>query len=382
MKPGRSDLLHVLVRMVTAPDLEGSRLALAAVESCDAGTLVRLARAHGLEAWLTARAPPTWPEGLLREIRAQRLAFVAATARQRALVGGVSAAFAVADIAWVVLKGLALGDQVYPRPDLRHGVDVDVLVRPHDFERALDALSTAGLVLVDRNWPLLRALEVGEVRLRSPSGVLLDLHWHLVNDRDLRGRFSLSAEVLVGRAVVGGDTYRRLDDIDQVIAVGLHAALSGGNRLLWLLDMDLLVRQTDLDWGTLEVRGREAGAGPALALVLDRCQALLGTPVPTGVISRLGGPVWWAWCRWVRRRSPLADDPSVPSLARAASRAARPRAVASVRALASHAVTWAADRNGDDGPAWLDPDQPGSALYDVDSPTDRAAYLRSIARSG
>lgn len=389
MSRDRPDLLRLLVRMVSAPDLDRSRRVLAPVADQDAGRLLLLARAHGVEAWLAACVPPSWPSQVLADVQAQRLAFLGALAQQRALLSQVGQALDTAAIPWAALKGLALADRVYPRADLRHGVDVDVLVRGQDLGRALDALEAASLVLLDRNWPLLRALEVGELRLRASSGVLLDLHWHLLNDRALRGQFSVSAAAMVDRAVaVPGAGYRRLADVDDIVQVGLHAALSGANRLVWLLDVDLLARQPDLDWTAVVLRARAAGAAPALALVLDRCQAVLGTPVPAGAVVRLAGPTWRALCSAVRRRQVLAADPAAPSLARALSRAARRDTPASLAALMAHGVSWTASWTARwmpygrrPAPTWLDPQHPTSALHDVPSAADRAGYLERVALS-
>lgn len=384
MSRSRPDLLRNLVRMVTAPDLDASSMVLREVRPSDARTVVLLARAHGVEAWLSACVPSTWPGEIVSGARRQRLAFLAALARQRALLTVLCESFADADVPWVVLKGLALADRVYPRPDLRYGVDVDVLVPPRHFERALNALHSEGLLLLDRNWPLIRALEVGELRLRCANGLLVDLHWDLLSNRSLRRRFTLPVSGLLARAVIGGSgwPYRRLDDVDEVLHVSLHAALAGGNRLLWLLDVDRLLRQPEVDWGQLAARAREAGCERAVALVFERCRAHLGTPIPVEVLVRLGGHVWRTWCAWVDHRAPLPDDPLAPSLARATSRAVRPGTVASFGALAGHAAAWAVHRHGEQTAPWLDPDHPTSAMHDVDSSQDRTAYLQRVVRVG
>ncbi|HET6210271.1 MAG TPA: nucleotidyltransferase family protein, partial [Jatrophihabitans sp.] len=304
-----------------------------------AGALTGLAREHGVEAWLAGCAPlaePAWSE-----LAGQRPRFLAAQARTLAAVREFGALIDPAGIDWVVLKGPALAHSVYPRPDLRHYVDLDLLVPPAGFERTLAVLEAAGYQLVDRNWPLLARELPGELRLRSARGVLLDLHWSIFNDAGRRAAFNApTADLLAGRRVLAPAGFPALSATDQLVHAGVHAALSGGNRLGWLLDVHLAAaRQTD--WPAVVAAARRMGAGPSLALVLGRTSRLLDTALPAGVLAELaGGRSWLAMAAVLDRLSPLQPDPARPALARSVARSVRGTGPASARELGRHAWLW------------------------------------------
>jgi hypothetical protein len=73
-----------------------------------------------------------------------RRAFVALASRHRRAavarekcIDQLLAAFAIVGIPIILLKGAALAHRIYPRPELRPMVDVDVLIDPADMERAV-----------------------------------------------------------------------------------------------------------------------------------------------------------------------------------------------------------------------------------------------------
>lgn len=357
--------------------------ALAGWSPSRAAALIALARAHGVEAWLAGRAPlatPAWAE-----LAAQRPRFLAAQARTLAAVRDFGRLLdgSGSGIGWLVLKGPALAHSVYPRPDLRHYVDLDLLVAPADFAAVLGLLDGAGYQPVDRNWPLLERYRPGELRLSSPRGVLLDLHWSIFNDPVRRANFAAPTDgLLAGRRLLEPAGFPALSATDQLVHVALHAALSGANRLGWLLDVHLATGP-DTDWPAVLAAADQIGAGPSLALVFGRAAGLLGTTVPAEVLARLaGGRGWLAVSRAVDALSPIQPEPTRPSLARSVARSARATGAASVRELGRHAWQWLRSGAGRNyvRPDWLLPDSPSSALRDVPDPAARARYLQAVQR--
>ncbi|MGI8665372.1 MAG: nucleotidyltransferase family protein [Jatrophihabitans sp.] len=355
---------------------------LAAQPASRATALTALAREHGVEAWLAARAPLTEPAWA--ELAGQRPRFLAAQARSLAAARDFGALADGAGLPWLVLKGPALAYSVYPRPDLRHYVDLDLLVSPGDFAAVLRLLADAGYQLVDRNWPLLERVVPGELRLRSPRGVLLDLHWSIFNDANRRAAFHApTAGLLAGRRVLEPVGLPALSASDQLVHLGLHAALSGANRLGWLLDLHLSVGP-DTEWPAVLRTARATGAGPSLAVVLARAHRLFGTRVQPDLAAELaGGRGWLAIARGLDRLSPIQSDPNRPALARSVARSLQATAPASARELARHAWLWL--RSGAARsyvrPDWLEVDSPASAMRDVPDAPARERYLRAVASS-
>lgn len=214
-----------------------------------------------------------------------------------------------ADIPFLVVKGPAIAERLYPTPDLRVYDDLDLLVAPADFSRTIDALEASGLTLMDRNWELIRGEGRGQLHLRLPLGTLADVHWHLLNREVVRSAFDLRVEPLFERSreieLLGKPT-RTLDAVDTLLHLGVHAALSGADRLLWLKDLERAVAVDAPDWDEVTVRAREWRAGPALAVTLARSQRALGTPIPPEALSALfGSGGRERLSRWIDRARPV-----------------------------------------------------------------------------
>ena len=178
-------------------------------------------------------------------------------------------------IPWLVVKGPVLAGAYYPDPGLRTYFDVDLVVEAGHFRRAIDALEEGGCAVVEHEWDSShRSLSV-EVELSLPYGTPGDFHWHLLNDSVLRRQVNLAMTDIFQRArwmdLGMGLRARTLDPEDTVIHLALHAVVSGGNRLVWVKDIEqaVLVGSQDgsLDWGTLIDR---AGL-PAPASRWGRC---------------------------------------------------------------------------------------------------------------
>jgi hypothetical protein len=163
---------------------------------------------------------------------------------------------------------------------MREYYDLDLLVDRRRFGTALDALVGAGSRMVDRNWPLVRDQVRAELTIQLPFGTGLDLHWDLVNDAPLRREFTFPTEELLERASVvsvGSTEAPVLDPVDTLLHLGYHTTLSGGYRLLWLMDMASACGD-ELDWGVVYARARAYGVELPLRLALDRAARLFPLP--------------------------------------------------------------------------------------------------------
>ncbi|MEN3357058.1 MAG: hypothetical protein V7637_1040 [Mycobacteriales bacterium] len=306
----------------------------------------------------------------------------------------VDQALTAAGVGYLVLKGPVLAGLVYRRPDLRSYVDIDLLVAPADFADALAALESAGCTVFERNWQLARDRLLGELRLFTPSGMVLDLHWHVIADRSIRSAFRIDLAVIRARARsvrLAGRDVRTLDPADTIVHLALHAALAGGQRLIWLKDLEQALLAPDApQWTELVARAAEWRAGPAMALMLARSAGTLGVPVPAGVGQQLAPDRGWrAIGRLADLTSPVSRSPGSarPSAGRIVARAARADGPASRRELARRAAGWIAtavsggwrDR---DRARLFDPDDNESAAFPSGGPAGRAAYLDAVSLAG
>jgi len=96
---------------------------------------------------------------------------------------GVVEALRRRDVPSVVLKGPSLGDRLYGDPSLRPSGDIDLLVAPEDFERALSALAEHGYEHLDKGaWigslPLFETSLIGTRDWAPPIDLHWRVHWH------------------------------------------------------------------------------------------------------------------------------------------------------------------------------------------------------------
>lgn len=238
-------------------------------------------------------------------------------------------------VPWAVVKGPVLSELAHPVPGLRPYRDVDVLVAPANLRTVCERLLTAGWTVASLE-DMLRFPELpGQLHWRSPTGIQMDLHWNLVNEaRRRRARPVPSAELLARRVPVtlGFFSGWTLEPVDALVHVCLHAALSGANKLVYLVDAQRMAARVG-DAREVASRATDWGATPHVALVLRRARAALGGPLP-GELDRLTSPAFRALTTAVDRVAPVPRAREDPGLARLVARAVRPGAARTTLAAA------------------------------------------------
>lgn len=293
---------EVLLWALSASNTVRQQRPLPAVAPHEETALVAAALAHGVAPQLfqslheagTLRA---FGETTMAQLHTSRGYVLAQHLRVMAELPQVAACFQGARIDWAVLKGPVVAQLGYRDPSLRGYADLDILVAPKWFGDAIDALCEAGARLLDVNWELQLQLWRSEATLVLPHGTVLDLHWHPLNDGSARAgcRLDIAAMLERTRPVLldGGVAVRALDSIDNLLSVALHAAFSGGHRLVWIKDLERLVHTDAPDWAMLANRAIGAGLAPSTAIMLRRATRLLGAAVPPSVIARLVAAQPW-----------------------------------------------------------------------------------------
>lgn len=294
-------------------------------------------RRHGLAPLAYVRTVHETPE-LAAFWRADLEEAVGRHLRTRVVLKELSDLFGAAEVAWVVLKGPVLSEHAHPVSGVRPYVDLDLLVGPAQFEGAVRLLCDNDWTMLDRNHRHLLAQFPGEVHLLSPSGVQVDLHWSLINMSTTRSAFTIASGPLLARrrfVQVGSHGVPALCATDMLLHTCLHAALTGADRLLLLLDVHEQVHRSQPRWNDVAQRAHEWGAGPATATVLIRSSRTLGTPVQRSVLRQLAGLSWRAIVRAADRVSPVERLTGGGSLARIVARSSRPTTFRSFAELAT-----------------------------------------------
>jgi hypothetical protein len=223
-----------------------------------------------------------------------------------------------------VLKGAAVAHLDYSRPEQRSFIDLDILVRPEDFDRAVQTLIAAGFVrrLHQPRPGFDRRFDKGTT-LVAPAGYELDLHrtfvlgpWGLLVDL---------GDLWAGdgtEVVVGGRRLHALSRDHRLLHACYHAALGDWPlRLASLRDVAEMVLATGhaaTDIRTLASRWRvEAVVAAAIA---DTWR-LLGLPTNTEVSS------------WAQRYLPSRRDEAKLNLYTHADKTFTAQALSTLRAI-------------------------------------------------
>lgn len=275
---------------------------------------------------------------------------------------------------WVVMKGPVLAEHVWERPDMREYFDLDVLVDRRSFRVAIDALTEAGARLVDRNWPLIRSKEPGELALGLPGGTTLDLHWDLIREPGVRRSVAFPTDEMLARAVpvsVGDEQVPTFDPVDTLLTVAVHAALAGATRLLWLKDVERAAAAPDLAWDEVGPRAADAGVDLALTMTLAKSWRVLGVhPEHPGWRPARRAWSWlaaWSDVAFPAPRMSVADHTG-QLVYRSVRRSSRQSLAAAVESLAHPPVEFPPQRN--------------PLHEDVDAPSDRDAFFAAVEGKG
>lgn len=175
----------------------------------------------------------------------------------------------------VVLKGLVLGERVYPQAMLRPAGDIDLLIDDTDRSPAEAALAGAGYSA--RPWQPHEMPPDHAVLFEHPGGGSVDLH-HLASA-------SFSATTVTGEMLERSISYHTeaggrawvLAPEDELLYLTVHAARHRFSRLGWLVDLRLFIeRHPALSWEAVGARARswqfQRSAAAAGALLQRRLQ--------------------------------------------------------------------------------------------------------------
>ncbi|MCU1426502.1 MAG: hypothetical protein JWL83_502 [Actinomycetia bacterium] len=343
------------------------------------------ARLHGVEAcvYVSLREHNALGADAQMQLRDAYLGALHVHMQARRALAELHDAFDDDGIPWLVIKGAALAHVAYSRTDLRSYTDVDVVVAPAAFPDAVRALERAGHTILDQNWRAIRNEMNGQVHARLATGVTIDLHWNLINHAYLRQTFPIDTMPLLerSRVVTVGDTpIRTLSAADTLVHLALHTCLSGGDRLIWLKDVEQVLLHDQPAWPEAIDRAREWNAVVALATVLETTRSTLGVAVPRDARRALASSWWRALVRATDRANPVEAATGAASPAQMLRRAIRGTERATVVNGARHLYrSMRGSARLVPSMAGNAPDAPESVLYPSGDAGDRDAYLRAVA---
>ncbi len=194
------------------------------------------------------------------------------------------------DVPTTVLKGGALMP-LLEDPGMRPVRDIDVLVPEHDWARAMDLLTGAGLMPIGgfhRTWieGVLQA-SVGSHGLITPGGRQLDLHRHAMH-QSRHADADADLWAATRHVEIAGVKTRVPDLADQLIHTICHAMwwdMRPSYR--WVIDGSLLLRE-GIDFDRVLIQARKRRLTVPVREGLAYLKQEFGAAVPTELIHALG----------------------------------------------------------------------------------------------
>jgi hypothetical protein len=200
----------------------------------------------------------------------------------------------------IVLKGGALAPTVYPDPAQRPMVDLDLLVRPEQMERAGAVFQSLGYQLSSAVPARMVAFQqrfgggLEWQRTRNGKLTCLDVHHHLVELDWCWAAYPVELDALWADArplALDGTEALQLSAEDALIHLCLHPLLNHGyaSPLVGYADIERVIaaKEAVLSWPRLVERAGRFRVKTVLYWGLQGTHRLLGTPVPSEVLDAL-----------------------------------------------------------------------------------------------
>ncbi len=215
----------------------------------------------------------------LRQVRRQSAGLYLA---QKEALNSIKKILDPKNISHVVYKGAHHREQYYPEPSLRPALDIDVLVCDKDKFAAIKAFKQEGFDL------LARAKDIShEVSLKK-GAIAIDLHWDIL--RPGRTRKPISNALLKTRKDYGH--YWGMSDEATLFVMLVHPVFAKYGtapqaRLMRLIDLKLLLEQTDIEWQEVLQLLATAGLKTAAWLTLKWLDKFTNAKPPQNIIAQL-----------------------------------------------------------------------------------------------
>lgn len=187
------------------------------------------------------------------------------------------------------LKGPALAARLYAPAAARHSVDLDLLVRHADLDRAIEAFARAGYATDSGATAAYLRKHSHHVHLVRRDATPLELHFcayagfgvalpaQWIFERPRRFSFGNGSDVGVPAPE------------EEVVYLAVHAAGHTYFRLMWLYDLKLLIRENrSLDWERVSRQAAAFGVAGAVGYTLRLLNDWMDVEVPRSMLRRGG----------------------------------------------------------------------------------------------
>lgn len=197
----------------------------------------------------------------------------------------IMAAFALAGISGVVVKGAAFAERLYPDPTLRTFTDIDVLIAEADRQKVGDVMGPLGFELFEFEDRKGKDYHEQKWLLPPHNDIMIEVHSNLVHSPKLRGTMSVRYEDVLEAGGGDGNNATAL-----LFVAAAHGAIGHQlDRLQHLVDVMQAARGAagPVDAGRLARVSRKSGVTLAIAGALELTGKSFGEPRCTELARQL-----------------------------------------------------------------------------------------------
>ena len=209
----------------------------------------------------------------------------------------------------VPFKGPMLALQAYENAALRKYGDLDVLVQPRDFKKAIDIIKENGYEpltsvswLEKTNWYVSRKKDI---YFANPDrSVIIELHWKLSGSH-----FGLPKEMndlwnRLENVELAGTPIPTLSFYDLLIYLCLHGSRHSWERFQWICDIrEVIGSKDDIDWNYLFDEAKRFGCENVVSLSLRLLHEFFGFDVYHPAWAKIkSDPIYDEIVREIRER--------------------------------------------------------------------------------
>jgi len=146
--------------------------------------------------------------------------------------------------------------------------------------------------------------------LRSPAGLLVELHWKTDADFPVEGSGGAWWDGLP-RVPLGSASVRAFSPAERLLVLCVHGGKHRWESLGWLVDVAELLRGApEADWNGIARHARMLGCGRRVGVALALARDLLGAKLPPAALACVDAPAERLASRL--RTLVLAPEPAIP----------------------------------------------------------------------
>lgn len=252
--------------------------------------------AHGVDSFLyyvlKAIDSGSVPSEVLQRLERLYLTKLSRNMIQSAELGKILQAMEEQGTEIVLLKGAFLDEKIYSMTGFRGFSDMDLLVRKADVSSAVSVLEKLGYTLIAENIELAKSEGRTQLHYQKANAFLVDLHWEAMNNKWYSNVTRYFADNIWQNATLtkfNGANVWILAHEDLLIYQCMHLSIHHNfHMLIWFKDIDeVICSRDDIDWALLVDKAKKYGLSTYCYYSLCFTKELLGSPIPTDVLSAL-----------------------------------------------------------------------------------------------